>query len=370
VTATLINVDTLDDLAAGSVFLGTGGGGDPYLNTLIAKRIVGERQPVRLVRPEELDDDAFVVGIGGIGAPSVGLELLPAARQSAIALAKFEAHMNRKVDALVAIEVGGANSLIPIVAAATAGLPIVDGDGMGRAFPEAQMTTFSIAGIPSTPSVAVDYAGSTETFLQPTSHEFERAVRKFAMDHGGVVIATEHPMSARQLKAAIVPGTLTFAIALGRVLRQGRAEAQHMIAPLRELFATSMYGEFRHLHSGKIVDTSTRNVGGYDTGHIAIQSFDERSTLDIDIRNEFLVARRGEQLLAMVPDLITLVDAETSTPINAERLRYGQRVAVFAVGCPAYYRTAQALQAVGPRAFGFDFDYRPIETLPRAHWPE
>lgn len=362
----LIELETLDDLAVGSVFLGTGGGGDPYLSTLVAKRILGERAPVRLMSASELDDAALAVCIGGIGAPSAGLELLPAARQCSQALAALEAHMSRRVDALVATEVGGANSLIPVVAAAIAGLPLVDGDGMGRAFPEAQMTTFSIAGIPSTPSVAVDYAGGTETFRQPTAAEFERAVRQFAMARGGVVIATEHPMSGRQLKQAIVPGTLSFAIRLGATLRQANAGAERMVDALRDVFASSIYGVFRHLHSGKVVDTSTRNVGGYDTGRVVIESFDGAGTLDIDIRNEFLVARRGNEVLAMVPDLIAMVDFESAAPINAERLRYGQRVAVFAVGSPSHYRSAEALRVVGPRAFGFDLDFRPIEWLPTA----
>ena len=119
-------------------------------------------------------------------------------------------------------------------------------------------------------------------------------------------------------------------------------------------------------YSGKIVDTTTRTVGGYDTGSVIIGSFEGDRTLQIDIRNEFLVARRDGQLLAMVPDLITIVDYETCVPINAERLRYGQRVAVFGVGCPPCYRSAKAIEAVGPRAFGFDFDYRPIEQLPSA----
>lgn len=362
----LIHVDTLDDLAAGSVFLGTGGGGDPYLNTLIARRILARHGPVSLVHPNDLADDAFVVGIGGVGAPSVGLELLPAARTCARALQAFEEHVGRKVDALVAVEVGGANSLIPIVTAAIRGLRVVDGDGMGRAFPEAQMTSFSIGGIPSTPAVAVDYEGNTQIFLQDSPREFEQAIRQFALSRGGVVIATEHPMSGRQLKQTIVPGTMTFAIELGRTLRNGRTRTDRMLDPLRETFASSIYGEFRHLHSGKIVDTTTRTVGGYDTGRVTIESFDGAAALQIDIRNEFLVARRDGRLLAMVPDLITILDYETSVPINAERLRYGQRVSVFGVGCPPYYRSARAIEAVGPRSFGFDFDYRPIEELPAA----
>ena len=53
--------------------------------------------------------------------------------------------------------------------------------------------------------------------------------------------------------------------------------------------------------------------------------------------------------------LITVVDSESSLPINAERLRYVQRVTVFGTGCPPRYRTSRANEVVEPQAFGFDF---------------
>ena len=54
---------------------------------------------------------------------------------------------NRKIDALMPIEAGGVNSMLPFAAAARLGLPLVDADGMGRAFPELQMVTFTIGGV-------------------------------------------------------------------------------------------------------------------------------------------------------------------------------------------------------------------------------
>ena len=50
----------------------------------------------------------------------------------------------QKVSAILCIEAGGLNSTIPFVAAAKLGLPIVDGDAMGRAFPELQMVSFTL----------------------------------------------------------------------------------------------------------------------------------------------------------------------------------------------------------------------------------
>lgn len=112
------------------------------------------------------------------------------------------------------------------------------------------------------------------------------------------------------------------------------------------------------------MDNCSKIVGGFDVGEATIESFDRRlPALKINIKNEYLVARVGERVVASVPDLITILDYETSTPINAERLRYGQRVTVYGVGCPPYYRTAQALKFVAPRCFGFDIDYIPVEQL-------
>ena len=48
------------------------------------------------------------------------------------------------------------------------------------------------------------------------------------------------------------------------------------------------------------------------------------------------------------------------TPINTELLRYGFRVVVVAFPAPAPLTSAQALQVVGPQAFGYDVPYRPL----------
>lgn len=106
----------------------------------------------------------------------------------------------------------------------------------------------------------------------------------------------------------------------------------------------------------------TRIIGGYDIGEAITKTFDGcGEPLRVNIKNEYLLARFGNRVVASVPDLITIVDFETGAPINAERLRYGRRVSVFAVGCPDFYRTEAALKVVAPRCFGFDVDYVPLE---------
>lgn len=359
-----VKAEDLADLSLGAVFLATGGGGDPHVPELICSEALKTYGPVDLLAVEDLPDDAHVVSIGGVGAPTVSLEMLPSVDDAARTLEAYEDHVGRKVDAIVSFEIGGANSLIPITAAAGRGLPVVDGDGMGRALPEAQMMTYAIAGVCPSPAVAYDYAGNVTTFTTPDTSTYERHIRALAMASGGMITTAEHPMTGAELRPAIIPGTVGFSIKLGRVLRENRGRADQMLPALKGVFADSVYGECRLLYCGKVSDKATRIIGGYDIGEATLTPFsDEGDALTINIKNEYLVARLAGEVVATVPDLIVIVDYETGAPINAERLRYGQRVAVFAVGCPAFFRTERALQAVAPSAFGFDIPYVPLEEL-------
>ena len=254
--------------------------------------------------------------------------------------------------------------MIPLVAAVGKGVPVIDGDGMGRALPEAQMMSYAIAGVKPTPAVAYDYAGNIATFDTSTTDVYERHIRSYSMAAGGMVNTAEHPMTGRQVKDSVIPGTLSFAVELGSVLRENRGQADMLLAPLQDIFRSSIYGECRMIFTGKVIDKSTKIIGGYDVGEATLEAFDGTGPqLFVNIKNEYLLARLDGKVVASVPDLIVMVDYETGTPINGERLRYGQRVSVFAIGCPDFYRSEAALKVVEPRCFGFDIDYIPVEEL-------
>ena len=81
----------------------------------------------------------------------------------------------------------------------------------------------------------------------------------------------------------------------------------------------------------------------------------------LDVQNEHLVARVDGKIAASVPDLIIMLDSETGEPITTEEMRYGFRVTVIAAPCDPRWRTPEGLELVGPRYFGYDVDYVPIE---------
>lgn len=356
-----ITADDIRPLCAGAAFLATGGGGDPYVAQLVSERLLREFGPAQLIAPKDLDDDAFIVSVGSVGAPTVTLEQLPSADRGAHILEQYEKLVGRKIDAVIPFEVGGGNSTIPLYIAAAKGIPCVDGDGMGRALPEAQMMTFPIYGVKPTPAVIVDPFGNSAVLNSVDVMSFERQIRAMAVVMGGMVISAEHGMTGAQAKYSAVPHTISFAVELGKLLLAHGGEARDIERDLAALFAASDYGRFVPLYEGKVVDSQRKIIGGYDVGEATIEAFDSsRDPMTLTIKNEYLVAKVGDKVVATVPDLICVLEKETSRPMNAERMRYGQRVSVYGIGCTHHYKTPEALAVVAPKAFGLDCEYLPL----------
>src|SRR5439155_85365 len=160
VSATLTHSDLalaeIESLAIGAWILGTGGGGSPYLALLNMRRLYRAGTVVQLMDPMDLADDALVAIVSNMGAPLVGQERLTDPRTIERAVRMMEEYLGRRFTAVMSLEIGGGNSIQPFMAAALLGLPVVDGDCMGRAFPEAQMTSFAIHDLPMYPLTLAD----------------------------------------------------------------------------------------------------------------------------------------------------------------------------------------------------------------------
>lgn len=359
-----ISADDIKDLCAGAAFLATGGGGDPYVSQLLAERQLNEYGPAQLMKVADIPDDFNVLAIGMVGAPTVTLEQLPTTDESVQAFDAYQQYTGKKIDAVIPFEVGGGNSTIPLAVAAMRNIPCIDGDGMGRALPEAQMMTFPIYGAHPTPALLMDSWGNSAVLHSNDALTFEKHIRAMAVAMGGMITSAEHCMDGALARRASVPGTITFAAALGKLLRQHDGIIDAVEPELYKLFKTSDYGMAKKLYSGKVIDSKRQVIDGYDVGTATLQSFDNTvEPMTLLIKNEYLVASVGDKVVASVPDLICIVEQETSRPLNAERMRYGQRVTVFGVGCTEHYRSPAALAVTSPRAFGFDIDYVPLEDI-------
>ena len=86
---------------------------------------------------------------------------------------------------------------------------MVDVDGMGRAFPELQMVTFTIGGIKATPMALVDEKGNSCIFETITNKWTGELARSVTMSCGASVSVSLYPMSGKQMKEFGVHGIVT-----------------------------------------------------------------------------------------------------------------------------------------------------------------
>lgn len=351
-----IGLSDLPVLATGATFLGTGGGGDPYVGRLMAEAAVQAHGPVTMLDVAELPAEGIVIPAAVIGAPTVLVEKIPNGREMVQALTALERLLNQKAVAIMPIEAGGLNSVIPIALAAELGMPLVDADSMGRAFPEVQMTSFTVHGLSATPMVLVDDKGNSVTIETIDNQWTERLARTATVQMGGSALAAQYAVTTAQVRQAAIRGTVSLALDIGRIVTAPHQDADEHLRRLLDRLDGAV------LFRGKIQDVLRRTVAGFTSGTATVvgPGSESGSVLRIEFQNENLLVLKDGQPVAMVPDLISVLDQETLYPITTEGLAYGQRVIVVATPCQEVWRTPRGLELTGPRYFGYDFDYTPF----------
>lgn len=353
----LLNEENIEHIALGAAVLGTGGGGDPYIGMLMARQAIRTYGPVELYTLDELHDDDLIVPTAMMGAPTVMVEKMPNGDDIVHAFQSIGRYMGKPVRATMSIEAGGMNSVVPIYVAARLRLPMVDCDGMGRAFPEIQMVTHTIYGITATPMAMSDERGNTVLMETVNNQWTETFARSITVNMGAMAMIALYAATVGQLKPAAVAGTMTKAERIGETIRWARVHEQNPVDTV-----CKAVGGYQIFH-GKIADVQRRTEGGFARGDAYIDGIDAYagSRLQLSFQNENLVAKIDGEIRVSVPDLITVLDIDTGEPITTEALRYGYRVAVIGIPCDARWRTPAGLKLVGPRYFGYDVDYVPVE---------
>jgi DUF917 family protein len=357
-----ITVEALDDIARGAAVLGTGGGGDPYIGKLMAQGSLRRRGNVNLLDPMELADDDIVVPTAMMGAPTVMVEKIPRGEEIVTAFKALETYLGKPVRATMSCEAGGLNSTTPFTVAAELGIPLVDGDMMGRAFPELQMCTPTLYGVTATPMAIADEKGNSVVINTVSNLWTETLARTLTVDMGCSAMIAIYPMTGKQVKETCILNTITLLERIGRTIREARTRHEDPVEAVR----AAMNGFL--IWRGKVGDVERRTVTGFARGEATIAGVDAYDGRDLRIafQNEFLLARTDDEILATTPDLITILDDETGEPITTEGLRYGFRVSVLSMPCDPRWRTPEGLKVVGPSYFGYDIPYVPIEERVRA----
>jgi len=152
----VIDKEAIQEITLGASILATGGGGDPEIGLLWTYKVLDEGKQIIMVDPKDVPDEIQTASPACLGAALVLTEKPPSGGVLNLAMRRLERYLERPIQATIPIECGGVNSPVAYAAAGELGVPVIDVDGMNRAFPELQMTSWVTHGVHASPTVSVD----------------------------------------------------------------------------------------------------------------------------------------------------------------------------------------------------------------------
>ncbi|THZ92560.1 DUF917-domain-containing protein [Aureobasidium pullulans] len=368
----------LDWMSVGCYILGTGGGGSPYSHLLRMRSLLRDGDVIRVINPHDLKDDDQVGCGGGAGSPTVGIEKLPGDEMMDAQRGLYEM-CDRKATAMIALEIGGGNGLQGMILGASSNmnLPTVDGDWMGRAYPTKWQTTpvvFNERPCVFCPIATAD--GNGNLLYMPTAVSdlaVERIIRAALSQMGSHVGCAEGPVTGAETKRWAVEHTISLSWRIGRAVAQARQT--NRIDTVAESIIAEVGGPSaaKVIFKGKIIVVERTLRNGHVYGEVIIEAASDstpsefKGRVKIPFKNENIAAFKmtedgREEVLAIVPDLICVIDAQSGEAIGTPEYRYGLLVTVIGItASDKWTSTPRAIEIGGPKAFGLDdIEYKPL----------
>ncbi|HEW63531.1 DUF917 domain-containing protein [Fervidicoccus fontis] len=368
----ILKEEDIKNIIVGATFLGSGGGGSPQHGFELLERLKSEGYEiaVTLKNPEELTTEDYVVMVAGIGAPRAfkekkfGLEAIYAFDT----ISKISFIGGKNITHLMAGEIGGFNTMVPIYVAIAKGVPIVNADGNGRAVPELGTGLYPTYNIPPNPLVLANSEGdSVVAYLKdPVNHgAAEIIARQLAVGWGMLAAFATWIVNKEQIMNFLAPYTTTLSQKIGEIFIQVKDKSKG-IEKLTETLKKEI-GAYE-LFKGKITNLEFKTEGGFDFGTTTIQGEGKYAgkTMTIDFKNENMLAKIDGKIVTMVPDLICMVDMDNIFPLTNADTKEGDKVSIFGLPAPENARKS-------PKGFEcwrhilkklkYEGDYIPLEKL-------
>ncbi|KAF2261868.1 hypothetical protein CC78DRAFT_521148 [Lojkania enalia] len=378
-------------ITIGCYILGTGGGGSPYSIMLRLRRMLQRGDVVRVVSPDDLKDDDLVGSGGGAGSPTVGIEKLAGDEIMDAQVELYKLFHGGQATHMIALEIGGGNGLQGMVLGASSNMniPTVDGDWMGRAYPTKWQTTpvvFRERDIIFSPVSVADGNGNVLYMPKSTSDlKVEQVIRAALSQMGSHVGCADAPVTGAETKRWAVEHTISLSWRIGREV--ARARQEHRVDSVAESIIDSVGGPEtgRVLFKGKIVGVERTLRMGHVYGEVIIEGADisdmsrtgesaYAGKIKIPFKNENIAAirmpedgndvvgeERNEDVIAIVPDLISVIDAQNGEAIGTPEYRYGLLVIVIGITASERWTSPRGVEIGGPKAFGLDhLEYKPL----------
>lgn len=347
---------------------------DPEQSINNVKQALSDGKVFRLVSVENFPADGMVVAVQGLGGGGAweyviertnqqNLPTIEDPRRSVVEL--LSEYIGKDFTALVRAEAAGATATA-LLLAADMGIPTLDACITGRAVPEVQQSIPWINGIASIPTAIVTRWGD-QIIIKHAVDEYrvEDIGRAIAVASGGGATITMTPMSGAQLERGVIPGNLSEALLYGRTVREAREAGDDPIAALIEV------ANGYKLFQGIVTKSDERGDRGFNWVEAEFRGVDEYQghTYKVYVKNENIVAWLDNEIDAVSPDYIYNLNPETGEStigVGIGGYVVGNEVVMVGVPAPDQWRSDKGIELIGPRHFGFDFDYVPIEELQEA----
>jgi len=369
----ILKEQELIDMLVGSCIQSTRGC-DPEQSIKQVKEALNKGKQFKLIAIDNFPADWMVVAVQGLGGGGAwehviertqhqNLPTITSAQANSRVVDLLSEHMGKEVKALVRSEAAGATTTALLVAA-DKGIPTLDAGITGRAVPEVQQSIPWINGIASIPTAIITRWGD-EIIIKHAVDEYrvEDIGRAIAVASGGSATITMTPMSGEQLQRGAITGNLSEAILFGKTVREARQAGKDPIAALLDV--SNGYKLFQ----GIVTKSDERGDRGFNWVDVEIEGINEYAghTYKVFVKNENIVAWLDDEVDVISPDYIYNLNPETgeSTTGGGGVGGYPLDVEVVMVGVPApeQWRSEKGIELIGPRHFGFDFEYTPIEKL-------
>lgn len=346
-------------ISLGAKLLSCGGGGDTKSVEALLLSIMNDADEIEVRTIADIKNE-WIVSVGIMGSTVLFNEDIPSGDEGHQALLTYESVSNRKAGALISIEIGGVNALAPLVIAQQTKLPVIDGDGMGRAFPELYMTSFHLNRIPLAPLSVVTHDHKLAIAADNDAFASTYQAKEFTVRNGGHSHTIGYGADADQMKTAMLPGTLNLVYRLGKVIKN-ELSLNKKLNQLFEIFDNSIYGLPKVILQGVLSEVNRWFENGAMIGKLVVEgrsAFSNRK-VEVEFRNEFISIKENGYICT-APDLVLLLNAQNLSPLSVVEVQAGQSVKVLAISAPNVLRTTDMLEYVGPRHYQLPCSYKPF----------
>lgn len=366
--------EDIDDLVLGCTFYGTGGGGSPKLGQELLYEDLKKVGEIHISDPADIRDDAWVCTpfLMGSIAPKTQETLDKMARAGLktrtgmadrilmLSVLELQSYAHVDVEAVVPIELGGGNTPAPIDVAMSLGKKVVNGDYAGRAIPEISQITTYLHDIPSHPTTYVDEWGNVSIVKTAINYPLAEALGKYiSVAAFGLVGGAGLLMRGREMKKVVIQNTVGECFIAGQTIRKAVAARQDPADALAKVTKGWV------LFKGKVTKKDWQDKEGYLWGTNTIEGQDQFKghTFKIFYKNENHISWLDDKPYVTSPDIMEVIRRDTGEPITNTLIKEGDVVSVLGLrGCEPF-RSPRGLGVLGPKHFGYDIPYVPIETV-------